>query len=168
HSLAPCARGRQLRVRERSARPGGPRRVNRTAAREDHLAERARRDVHRRADRSLHHAYRRRRAVITKKTQRTRRRTKWNIFVPSWLIVVVIAAGCSSSARRHVRPVTLPDLSRVDPGVQTQIKERYNSLKQAMAGSTPDAELATAYGQYGMVLQAADFYDAAEPCYLNA
>ena len=87
------------------------------------------------------------------------------VFVSSWLIC---SAGCSSSARRHARRVALPDLSRVDPGVQAQIKERYDTLEQAMAGSTPDAELATAYGQYGMVLQAAEFFDAAEPCYLNA
>jgi tetratricopeptide (TPR) repeat protein len=88
------------------------------------------------------------------------------IVVPSWLIL--IAAGCSSPARRHARPVTLPDLSRVDPGVQAQVKERYDTLKRAMDGSSTDAELATAYGQYGMVLQAAEFFDAAEPCYLNA
>ncbi len=88
-------------------------------------------------------------------------------FVSSWFLLISIAA-CSSSARRHARPVTLPDLSRVDPGVQAQIKERYNALEQGIAGSTPDAELATAYGQYGMVLQAAEFFDAAEPCYLNA
>jgi len=83
-------------------------------------------------------------------------------------VVAVTAIFCSSSARRHARPVTLPDLSRVDPGVQTQIKDRYDTLKQAMAGSTTDADLGTAYGQYGMVLQAAEFFDAAEPCYLNA
>jgi tetratricopeptide (TPR) repeat protein len=82
--------------------------------------------------------------------------------------LAVTAAFCSSSARRHARPVTLPDLSRVDPGVQAQIKERYDTLMQAMARSTTDAELATAYGQYGMVLQASEFFDAAEPCYLNA
>jgi tetratricopeptide (TPR) repeat protein len=87
------------------------------------------------------------------------------------LLVCVLAAtatSCSSPARRHARPLTLPDLSRVDPGVQAQIKERYDSVQQAMGRSTPDAELATAYGQYGMVLQAAEFFDAAEPCYLNA
>jgi tetratricopeptide (TPR) repeat protein len=88
------------------------------------------------------------------------------IFVSSWLIL--IAAGCSSSARRNARPVTLPDLSRVDAGVQAQVKERYDTLRKAMNGSSTDAELATAYGQYGMVLQAAEFFDAAEPCYLNA
>lgn len=87
------------------------------------------------------------------------------IFVSSWLIC---AAGCSSPARRHARPVALPDLSRLDPGVQAQVKERYGTLTQSIAGSSTDAELAAAYGQYGMVLQAAEFFDAAEPCYLNA
>jgi len=88
-------------------------------------------------------------------------------FVSSWFVVISIAA-CSSSARRHAQPVTLPDLSRVDRGVQVQVKERYDTLKRAMDGSSTDAELATAYGQYGMVLQAAEFFAAAEPCYLNA
>jgi tetratricopeptide (TPR) repeat protein len=91
--------------------------------------------------------------------------------VRRWLIpllVLAAAAGCSSSARRHARPVSLPDLSRVDPPVQAQIKDRYDTLQQAMKGSVTDAELGTAYGQYGMVLQAAEFFDAAEPCYLNA
>jgi tetratricopeptide (TPR) repeat protein len=92
------------------------------------------------------------------------------VFVSSWFVVISIAA-CSSPARRSARPVTLPDLSRVDPGVQAQVKERYDTLMQALkgsSGSSTDAELATAYGQYGMVLQAAEFFDAAEPCYLNA
>jgi tetratricopeptide (TPR) repeat protein len=83
-------------------------------------------------------------------------------------LVSVSTAFCSSSARRHVKPVTLPDLSRVDPGVQAQVKERYDALEQAMRGSTTDAELGEAYGRYGMVLHASEFFDAAEPCYLNA
>lgn len=64
--------------------------------------------------------------------------------------------------------VTLPELSRVDPGVQAQVRERYETLKRAMDGSSTPAELATAYGQLGMVLQAAEYHDVAEPCYLNA
>jgi hypothetical protein len=61
--------------------------------------------------------------------------------------LIVVAAGCSSPARRHAQPVTLPDLSRVDPGVQAQVKERYDALKRAMDGSSTDAELAAAYGR---------------------
>jgi tetratricopeptide (TPR) repeat protein len=78
------------------------------------------------------------------------------------------AAGCTSSARRTMRAVTLPDLSRVDPGVQAQVRERYEALQRVIGGSSTEAELASAYGQYGMVLQAAEFFDAAEPCYVNA
>jgi tetratricopeptide (TPR) repeat protein len=63
---------------------------------------------------------------------------------------------------------TLPDLSRVDAGVQAQIRGRYETLKRALGERAEAAELGAAFGQYGMVLQAAEFYDAAEPCYLNA
>src|SRR4051812_24789823 len=77
-------------------------------------------------------------------------------------------AACSS-VRRELLPVALPELTRVDPGVQRQIHERYDTLKRAMdSSSTPAAELATDYGQYGMVLHASEFYDIAEPSYLNA
>jgi tetratricopeptide (TPR) repeat protein len=81
--------------------------------------------------------------------------------------LVVLLAACS--ARRALLPVTLPELTRVDPGVQKQIRERYDTLKAAMDNSsTPIADLASDYGHYGMVLQAAEFFDAAEPSYLNA
>src|SRR5262249_47459479 len=75
-------------------------------------------------------------------------------------------ALCSCGRRPPLLPVTLPDLSRVDPGVQAQVRGRYDTLNRAMSGSS--TELASAYGQYGMVLQAAEYFDAAEPCYLNA
>ena len=76
-------------------------------------------------------------------------------------MAVLIAPACSSP-RRDLDPVTLPTLDRVDTGVQTQIRQRYETLTHAMAQpSTPAAELAAAYGEYGMVLQAAEFLDAA-------
>jgi tetratricopeptide (TPR) repeat protein len=83
-------------------------------------------------------------------------------------VCVLSAAAACTTERRDMRPMTLPDLSRVDPGVQAQVRERYETLKRSMATSTPAAELATSYGQYGMVLHAAEFLDVAEPCYLNA
>jgi tetratricopeptide (TPR) repeat protein len=77
-------------------------------------------------------------------------------------------AACSSG-RRELLPVTLPELTRVDAGVQRQIRERYETLKRAIdSRSTPIAELASDYGEYGMVLHASEFYDIAEPSYLNA
>ena len=80
--------------------------------------------------------------------------------------VAVIAIGCGS--REKLLPVSLPDLSRVDKSVQAQARERYAALTRKMNSSVAPADLATAYGELGMVLQAAEYYDAAEPCYLNA
>jgi tetratricopeptide (TPR) repeat protein len=82
--------------------------------------------------------------------------------------VAALLAACSTP-RRNLLPVTLPELTRVDPGVQKQVRDRYDALKAAIdSSSTPAADLASDYGQYGMVLQAAEFGDAAEPSYLNA
>ena len=86
---------------------------------------------------------------------------------PSAICLIALLSACS--ARRALLPVTLPELTRVDPGVQRQVHERYDALKSAMDNSsTSVADLGSAYGQYGMVLQAAEFFDAAEPSYLNA
>jgi tetratricopeptide (TPR) repeat protein len=78
------------------------------------------------------------------------------------VIGCALFAGCSSGPA--VLPVTLPDLSRVDPGVQKQVKDSYDQLH----GSNATTALAEKYGRYGMILQAAEFFDAAEPSYLNA
>ena len=83
------------------------------------------------------------------------------------LCLAALLAACS--ARRDLLPVTLPELTRLDSGVQKQVRDRYDALKAAIDhSSTPIADLASGYGQYGMVLQAAEFFDAAEPGYLNA
>jgi len=82
-------------------------------------------------------------------------------------VIAMLVAGCLKG--RDMQPITLPDLSRVDAPVQAQVRERYDTLKQAIEKrSTPAAELAEAYGGYGLVLQASEFFEAAEPCYLNA
>lgn len=83
-------------------------------------------------------------------------------------VACAVAAGCGPS-RPTLLPIALPDLSHVDPAVQKQARETYARLNQRIADRrTPPSDLATAYGQLGMVLQAAEFPDAAEPCYLNA
>ena len=69
---------------------------------------------------------------------------------------------------RNLLAAPLPDLSRVDAGVQAQVRGRYEALTRALSDRADAPELASAFGQYGMVLQAAEFYDVAEPCYLNA
>ena len=78
----------------------------------------------------------------------------------AWACVVAAVAVACTSPRRDLLPVTLPDLTRVDAGVQTQVRERYDALQRSKDASS--------YGQYGMVLQAAEYLDVAEPCYLNA
>jgi len=65
--------------------------------------------------------------------------------------------------------VTLPDLSRMDPSVQQQVREGYQSMLETLKkpGATTE-ERGRAYGSVGMLLQAGEYYDAAEPAYLNA
>jgi tetratricopeptide (TPR) repeat protein len=84
------------------------------------------------------------------------------------LVTVFAAAGCRRWAGRNLLAAPLPDLSRVDAGVQAQVRGRYETLTRALSDRADAPELASAFGQYGMVLQAAEFYDVAEPCYLNA
>jgi tetratricopeptide (TPR) repeat protein len=84
------------------------------------------------------------------------------------VVFALAGAACSPQARRNLRAVTLPELSRVDPSVQRQVRARYESLQRVARGSASDEELASSYGEYGMVLQAAEYFDAAEPAYLNA
>ncbi len=68
-----------------------------------------------------------------------------------------------------MRGVSLPDLSGMDAGVQAQVRARYDALTGTLnrRGST-DAERAAAYGSLAMVLDAAEYHEAAEPAYLNA
>ena len=68
-----------------------------------------------------------------------------------------------------MREVTLPDLSRMDPAVQEQVRERYQSMLETI--KRPDAtaeERGRAYGGIGMLLHAGEYYAAAKPAYLNA
>ena len=89
------------------------------------------------------------------------------------LVAVAGSSTCSKTETattppRQIREVTLPDLSRMDATVQQQIRDRYAAVTDARKTGTGDADLSEKYGQYGMVLQAAEYYEAAEPSYLNA
>ena len=91
-------------------------------------------------------------------------------------IVVCLTFGCAGSAPRtpdspgrgSLRPVSLPDLSGADHSVQQQAREAYTSLAGRLKAGSTDSELGAAYGALGMVLQAAERYDGAEPALLNA
>ena len=88
-------------------------------------------------------------------------------------LIVVICVSCSSSSSTPPAPtlleVTLPDLSRTDAPVQQQVRERFAAMQQTIArhGAT-DAERGQAYGDMGKILDATEYFDAAEPAYLNA
>lgn len=90
------------------------------------------------------------------------------------LLMTGLTASCSAprsaaTPGRSLLPVSLPELTRADPPVQEQVRQRYASLTDRIASSrASDSDLAAAYGELGMVLQAAEFFDAAEPCYRNA
>ena len=87
----------------------------------------------------------------------------------AWLTVACSAPRSAATPGRALLPVSLPELTRVDGGVQEQAQQRYALLTERITNSrASDSDLATAYGELGMVLQAAEYFDAAEPCYRNA
>ena len=59
-------------------------------------------------------------------------------------------------------------MSRSDEAVQTQARERYAALTQKRESGAASGDLALAYGEVGMLMQATEYFDAAEPAYLNA
>jgi tetratricopeptide (TPR) repeat protein len=68
-----------------------------------------------------------------------------------------------------LREVSLPDLAAVDPSVREQAREMYDALQRTRAeAGTPAGERALAFGEFGMLLHAAEYYEAALPAYLNA
>src|SRR5947207_1029074 len=82
-------------------------------------------------------------------------------------VVTTLCTACTS--RPALQPVLLPDLSRASKPVQDQLRERYGSLTLKMENAaTPTAELGNEYGEIGKLLMAAEYRDAAEPCFLNA
>ena len=86
------------------------------------------------------------------------------------LIAICGVAGCSKAQNQPpLRPVTLPDLTSTDESVARQIKDRFAAV-DATKHAHPEtgSDLANAYGSLGMLLHAAEFFDAALPCYLNA
>ena len=84
------------------------------------------------------------------------------------VLALLLLAGCAAP-RPTLLPVSLPDVSRVDPSVQAQARELHASLTQKIENrGTPPAELGAAYGTFGMLLYAAEYHDAAALCFLNA
>jgi tetratricopeptide (TPR) repeat protein len=66
-------------------------------------------------------------------------------------------------------PVAPPDVSRLAKSVQAQVRERHSALMAKLGDrTTPPAELGEAYGELGLILMAAEYYEAAASCYLTA
>lgn len=65
-----------------------------------------------------------------------------------------------------LRPVQVPDLSAVEPALRERIMARQASLVAAEAAAAEAR--ASAYGEVGKLLMAAEYYDAAEPYFANA
>jgi hypothetical protein len=91
---------------------------------------------------------------------------------PSVLVLLalsLVVPACNSRATvateeapRTLQQITLPDLVRVDAPVQAQLRDRYEAVsKLAASGTASDKDLGTAYGEYGMLMQAAEYHDAA-------
>jgi tetratricopeptide (TPR) repeat protein len=85
----------------------------------------------------------------------------------SLALVSVLASGACTSGP-DLLAVSLPDLSSADASVQQQVRKRHEAVTAAIDRGAAGDELVRAYGAYGMLLHAAEFYDAAEPAYLNA
>jgi tetratricopeptide (TPR) repeat protein len=92
----------------------------------------------------------------------------------STTIVIALLTACSAQippqpVREPLRAVSLPDLANASEQVRDQLRRQYEELAQQTPNpNTPPAELATAYGEMGMLLMAAEYRDAAEACLLNA
>jgi tetratricopeptide (TPR) repeat protein len=94
------------------------------------------------------------------------------------VIAVLALTGCSAnrcgngdgaaSKDPALLEVALPDLSRADEAVQLQAKQLHAALLEKIKGGVKGPELGAAYGELGMLLHAAEYFDSAEPCYRNA
>src|SRR5713226_8077947 len=86
--------------------------------------------------------------------------------------MALLITGCARSGvpnKATLRPVSLPDLSRMSESVRRQVREGYSSLALKIENpGTTTADLGNAYGEMGKLFMAAEYLDAAEACYLNA
>jgi tetratricopeptide (TPR) repeat protein len=129
----------------------------------------------RRARRSVHDADGRERSV--------KRRIVGIGVIALACVIATMAVGCvphdesqppaSASGSRPepaaVQPVALPDVTSLAKSVQTQLRERHSALMARLEDqTTPPRELADAYGQLGLILMAAEYYEVAASCYQTA
>jgi tetratricopeptide (TPR) repeat protein len=90
------------------------------------------------------------------------------------IAAAALLASCRAPApraldRASLRPVSLPDLSRVAEPVRAQLREGDARLRRAAADSTTSSsDLAAAYGEMGKLLMAAEYREEAEASLIDA
>jgi tetratricopeptide (TPR) repeat protein len=81
----------------------------------------------------------------------------------------VSAPESRQRAAEVAQAVLPPDVSRLARSVQEQMRERHSALMARLEDrSTPPTELADTYGELGLILMAAEYYEAAASCYQAA
>jgi tetratricopeptide (TPR) repeat protein len=94
-------------------------------------------------------------------------------FVALALIALTVACHGPDHAPATESPVlkavSLPDISHASSDVQAQLRARYTALTKTIAdtGASP-ATRADAYGEMGRMFLAAEYFDAAQTCFVNA
>jgi tetratricopeptide (TPR) repeat protein len=80
------------------------------------------------------------------------------------------AARPPAPAERPLPPITLPDLSRLSPTAQQQLRDAHAAMLAADARNPPAAraDRASARGELGKLLLAAGYRQPAEACFLHA
>ena len=92
------------------------------------------------------------------------------------VLLVAVSVGCNESRgttppnqRPALRPIELPDISSASQDVQARLRDRHSMLTGAVADpSVSPAALAGAYGEMGKLLLAAEYFETAEACFVNA
>lgn len=81
-----------------------------------------------------------------------------------WAACVVLTAACSlGSGPSASRVPALPDLGKLSPSVQQQLRDEHARLATLVSRGAGGAELGAAYGELGRLLMAAQFTDAPGP-----
>jgi tetratricopeptide (TPR) repeat protein len=88
----------------------------------------------------------------------------------TFLCVTGCGSNIESPGRAALRPVSLPDVAQlVNAPVRDQLRQRYSTLMSRVEDSaTKTDDLGREYGEMGRLLLAAEYFVAAEPCFLNA
>lgn len=81
---------------------------------------------------------------------------------------VVCAAAACGRPDPALAPTPLPDLTKLAPSAQTQIREAHARVVSLTGGRASAQARGAAFGELGRLLLAAQFPEAPEPCFVNA